>query len=193
MVTRDILMGIGIGAALVFIADPRGGRRRRALARDQFVRASRKTRDALDATARDIANRTTGIVAAARGQLGEEGVDDRRLIERVRAKLGRACSHPHAIDVEAAEGTVMLRGPILANEVDSVLATVQGVRGVRSVTNELEAHDSPEGVPALQGVGSVAGPSLDILQSNWAPATQALVTAVGLAATAVCVTAYARR
>ena len=193
MLTRDMLIGIGIGAALVFIADPRSGRRRRALARDQFVRASRKTLDALDATARDIANRTTGIVAATRGRLGEEGVDDRRLIERVRAKLGRACSHPHAIDVEVAEGTVTLRGPILANEVDSLLATVQAVRGVRSVTNELEAHDSPEGIPALQGVGSVADPSLDILQSNWAPATQALVTAAGLAATAVCIAAYARR
>jgi hypothetical protein len=193
MVTRGMLMGIGIGAALVFIADPRSGRRRRALARDQFVRANRKTRDALDATARDIANRTTGIVAAARGRMGEESVDDRLLLERVRAKLGRACSHPHAVDVEVAEGTVTLRGPILANEVDRVLATVQGVRGVRSVTNELEAHDSPEGIPALQGVGSVADPSLDILQSNWAPATQALVTAAGLAATAVCMAAYARR
>ena len=193
MLTKDMLIGIGIGAVLVFIADPRSGRRRRALARDQFVRASRKTLDALDATARDIANRTTGIVAATRGRLGEEGVDDLRLIERDRAKLGRACSHTHAIDVEVAEGTVTLRGPILANEVDSLLATVQAVRGVRSVTNELEAHDTPEGIPALQGVGSVADPSLDILQSNWAPATQALVTAAGLAATAVCIAAYARR
>jgi BON domain len=193
MVTRDLLVGIGIGAALMFIADPGSGRRRRALARDQFVRGSRKTRDALDATARDVANRTTGVVAAARGRLGEEGVDDRRLIERVRAKLGRACSPPHAIDVDVADGTVTLRGPILADEVDGLLATVRGVRGVRSMTNELEAHDSPEGIPALQGVGSVADPSLDILQSNWAPATQALVTAAGLAAMAVCVAAYARR
>src|SRR5438093_8646363 len=193
VMTRDMLMGIGIGAALMFIADPRSGRRRRALARDQFVRASRKTRDALDATARDIANRTTGIVAAAGDRLGEEGVDDRRLIERVRAKLGRACSHPHAIDVEVVEGTVTLRGPILTNEVDSLLATIQGVRGVRSVMNELEAHDSPEGVPALQGTGSAAAPSLDFLQSKWAPATQALVTAAGLAATVVWMAAYARR
>src|SRR5438093_13094431 len=91
VMTRDMLMGVGIGAALLFIADPRGGRRRRALARDQFVRASRKTRDALDATARDVANRTSGIVAAARGRWADDDVDSRRLIERVRAKLGRAC------------------------------------------------------------------------------------------------------
>jgi gas vesicle protein len=192
MVNRDLLVGIGIGATLAFVADPRSGRRRRALARDQFVRASRKTRDALDATARDIANRTTGVVASARGRMTEDGVDPRRLLERVRAKLGRACSHPHAIDVEVVDGIVTLRGPILASEVDGVLATVYGVRGVREVTNALDVHESPEGVPALQGAGSIADPSLDILQRNWAPATQALVTAAGVA-TAVCVAAYVRR
>jgi BON domain len=193
MVSRDLLVGIGIGAFLLFIADPRAGRRRRALARDQFVRATRKTRDALDATARDIANRTSGTVAAARGRWTGEIVDDRQLLERVRAKLGRACSHPHAIDVDVADGAVTVRGPILANEVDNVLATVRSVRGVQNVTNALETHDSAEGVPALQGEGSIADPELDILQRNWAPATQALVTAAGLAATAVCVAAYVRR
>ena len=193
MVTRDVLVGMGIGALLLFIADPRAGRRRRALATDQFVRASRKTRDALDATARDVANRTTGIVAAARARWTDERVDDRQLLERVRAKLGRACSHPRAIDVDVADGTVTLRGPILANEIDTILTTVRGVRGVVGVTNALEPHESAEGVPALQGQGSIADPELDILQRHWAPATQALVTAAGLAATAVCIAAYTRR
>ena len=193
MVTRDVLVGMGIGALLLFIADPRAGRRRRALATDQLVRASRKTRDALDATARDVANRTTGIVAAARARWTDERVDDRQLLERVRAKLGRACSHPRAIDVDVADGTVTLRGPILANEIDTILTTVRGVRGVVGVTNALEPYESAEGVPALQGQGSIADPELDILQRHWAPATQALVTAAGLAATAVCMAAYARR
>lgn len=193
MVNRDVFVGIGIGAFLLFIADPRTGRRRRALATDQFVRASRKTRDALDATARDVANRTTGIVAATRARWSSERVDDRQLLERVRAKLGRACSHPRALDVDVADGSVTLRGPILANEIDNILTTVRGVRGVVSVTNALEPYESAEGVPALQGQGSIADPELDILQRHWAPATQALVTAAGLAATAVCMAVYARR
>jgi BON domain len=192
MMSRDIWLGIGIGALAAFIADPRGGRRRRALARDQLVRASRKTRDALDATARDLANRTSGMVAATRGRWTDRPVDDRRLVERVRAALGRVCSHPHAIDVEATDGHVTLRGPILASEADRIAGSVAGVRGVTSVANQLEAHDSAEGIPALQGEGRIAGPSLDILQRNWAPATQALVTA-GLAATGICIAAYARR
>jgi gas vesicle protein len=193
MMNRDVLIGMGIGAAVAFMADPRAGRRRRALARDQFVRAGRQTRDALDATARDLANRTSGVVAATRGRITDRDVDDDRLIERVRARLGRACSHPRAIDVAATDGTVTLRGPILASEVANVLSTVRAVRGVQSVTNELEAHESADGIPALQGEGNVADPSLDILQRNWAPATQALVTAAGLAATGICIAAYARR
>lgn len=193
MAMTDICVGVGLGAALMFIADPRSGRRRRALARDQLVRASRKTRDALDATATDVANRTTGIVAATRGRLSNEDVDDARLMERVRAKLGRACSHPHAIEVGVLAGSVTLRGPILADEVDGVLAVARSVRGVRSVTNALEMHDSTDGVPALQGTGSIADSSVDILQRNWAPATQALVAAAGIVASAICVAAYTRR
>jgi hypothetical protein len=189
MISRDIWLGIGIGALAAFVADPRGGRRRRALARDQLVRASRKTRDALDATARDLANRTSGVIASTRGRWRNQPADDRRLVERVRAALGRVCSHPHVIDVEATDGRVTLRGPILASEADSVVACVAGVRGVTSVTNALETHDSADGIPALQGEGR---PSLDLLQRNWAPATQALVTA-GLAATGICIAAYARR
>ncbi|MBI2189140.1 MAG: hypothetical protein HYU37_18745 [Acidobacteria bacterium] len=45
----------------------------------------------------------------------------------------------------------------------------------------LEPHESPEGIPSLQGEGRVAGPTLDILQRNWAPATQALVALTALA------------
>ena len=45
------------------------------------------------------------------------------------------------------------------------------------MTNQLDAHESAEGIPALQGAGRVAGPSLDVLQNNWAPATRAIVGA----------------
>ena len=190
--TKDLLFGIGIGAAVAFMADPRGGRRRRALTRDQLLRVGRKTRDALDATGRDLANRTAGVVAATRGRVMDRDVDDDRLLERVRARLGRACSHPRAIDVEVTDGIVTLRGPILAGEIENVLSAVRAVRGVQSVTNELASHESSEGIPSLQGEGSIADPSLDILQRNWAPATQALVTA-GIAATGICIAAYARR
>lgn len=193
MDTRNLAVGVGVGMALAFIFDPSRGRRRRAVARDKVVRAARKTRDALDATARDIANRTKGVAASTFGRSGEDVVDDHVLVERVRATLGRVCSHPRAIDVAAGNGEVTLRGPILAAEVDDVLSAVRGVRGVLLVRNEIEPHETGEGVPSLQGRGNIPGSRFDIMQRNWAPATQALVAAAGLAATGVCMAAYSRR
>ena len=193
MNTRDIVVSVGVGAALALMFDPQGGGRRRALVRDKMVRASRKTREGLDDVARDVTNRTRGIAAAARGRFSEREVDDEQLLERVRAKLGRVSSHPRAIDVKAIDGEVTLYGPILSREVDNVLSAVASVRGVQSVINELEPHDSPDGIPSLQGEGRVGGPSLDILQRNWAPATQALVGVAAIAATSAAVIAYASR
>jgi hypothetical protein len=193
MNSNELLIGTGVGMAVAFMFDPSRGRRRRALATDRIRRARRKTRDALDATARDIANRTVGIVAATRGRLANDGVDDGILVDRVRAKLGRVCSHPRAIEVEAAQGVVTLRGPVLTPELNDVLGAAARVRGVGSVRNELEPHDSADSVPSLQGAGTVAGSTLDVLQRNWAPGTQALVAAAGLAATGVCLAAYIRR
>jgi hypothetical protein len=179
--------------ATAYILDPSRGRRRRALVRDQLVRASRKTRDAVDATARDLANRTRGVAAATRGRFSAGAVDDKRLVDRVRARLGRVCSHPRAIGVEASEGVVTLRGPVLSAEVDAVLAAAGAVPGVARVLNDLEPHDTAEDVPSLQGEGRIPGASLDIFQRNWAPATQALVAAAGLVATGFLVAAQARR
>jgi hypothetical protein len=57
-----ILSGLGIGAALMYLFDPQGGGRRRALIRDKAVKLNRQTRDALDGTMKDLSNRTKGMV-----------------------------------------------------------------------------------------------------------------------------------
>ena len=82
------MLGIGIGAVATFFADPQDGRRRRALARDQFISASRKTRSALDATARDLAHRRSEVLDTVRGTLEHDAVKDYRLVKRVRAAIG---------------------------------------------------------------------------------------------------------
>jgi hypothetical protein len=172
--------------------DPDRGARRRALLRDKLVLTARKTRDGVDATARDLAHRTRGLIAATRGRFVPEQVDDATLTERVRARLGRVSLHAHALDVLANDGEIILRGPILAEEMPTVLAAINRVRGVKCVVNELEPHASAEGVPSLQGRGRRAGPSIEILQRHWAPATRALVAVAGVAA-GVSAVAYARR
>jgi hypothetical protein len=60
-----LIGGIGMGAALMYMLDPDRGRRRRALARDQLAHVAKRVPDALDATARDLQNRTRGLVAEA--------------------------------------------------------------------------------------------------------------------------------
>jgi hypothetical protein len=191
MNTRDVLTGAGIGAAAAFLLDPNRGNYRRALVRDKMTRAARVTRDGLGATSRDVSNRARGLAAATRGRFSRGTVSDEKLVERVRATLGRGCSHPRAIDVFARNGEITLSGPILAGEVTHLLSLVSAVRGVRNVRNYMQAHDTAEDIPSLQGEGRLAEPSWNVLQRDWAPATRALVTAsivagVGLAA-------YARR
>jgi osmotically-inducible protein OsmY len=71
----------------------------------------------------------------------------------VRSKIGRVVSHPGAIEIAADQGSVTLRGPILAGEVDGLLSCVSSVKGVKGVENLLEAHEQAGGVPGLQGAG----------------------------------------
>jgi hypothetical protein len=192
MNNRALLAGAAVGAAVAYMLDPDRGGRRRALVRDKIVRGAHVTRRALDATARDIANRSRGIASATRTRWSGEAVDDWRLVERVRAKLGRVCSHPRAIDIDARDGEITLRGPILVDEADDVLTMAETMPGVRSVVNELEPHDSAQGIPSLQGAGRLGQSGVDVFQRTWAPATRALVAAAALAGGAAAL-AYARR
>jgi hypothetical protein len=192
MDSRALLAGVGCGAALAFMFDPDRGARRRAMVRDKAVRGTRRTRRAVDATICDMSNRARGIAASARGRWSGAPIDDITMVERVRARMGRVSTHPRAIDVDARDGVVTLSGPILAAEVQDVMSTTAGVAGVVSVVNELDVHDSAEGIPSLQGEGQRAGSSYDLFQRTWAPGTRALV-GIGIAAASLAAVNYARR
>ncbi len=188
-----LLAGAGLGALLMFMVDPVRGARRRALVRDKAVRGARVSGRAVAATATDLANRTRGVAANAWGSIRPESVDDARLIDRVRAALGRVCSHPGAIGVEAIDGELTLRGDVLTSEAEAILVAAGSVRGVYGVVDELEQYASADGVPSLQESGHSGEPSLDLLQRPWAPAKRALVGMAAVAAAAFSVAAYARR
>src|SRR5947209_6973026 len=109
--------GAGLGAGLMYLLDPQGGRRRRALARDKAASALNKGGDAVKKTSRDLGNRTRGLVSQVGSRLrqGEDvQVDDKVLCNRVRSKLGHAISHASALEVTAEDGRVTLAGPVLA-------------------------------------------------------------------------------
>ncbi len=180
-----LLSGVAIGAGTMFLLDPDRGARRRALIRDKGVRAANKTTDGLDALTRDVANRTRGAAASLRGRFDRRTPDERKLIERVRAELGRVVAHPRAIDVSVLhEGCVCLTGPILSSEADTALGAIAGVRGVSTVEDNLERHDSPEGIPALQGGRVHTGRRMGLLQGSWSPTTKLMVALTGTAVAA---------
>ena len=146
-----LLTGFGMGIGLMYFLDPDRGRRRRALVRDKVTHASRVSRSAVGATSRDVANRATGVAARMRRALRRDGVEDEKLVARVRASIGHVVAHPRAVEVEAYDGVVTLRGPILESEVNPLLTAVEQTPGVREVIADLDEYSTPADVPALQG------------------------------------------
>jgi hypothetical protein len=149
-----LLGGVGLGAGLMYLLDPDGGRRRRALARDKAVHGLKVGGKALRRTSVDVGNRTRGLVAGAASHLRKGSADDQKLEGRVRSKLGRHLSHPSALQVQCQDGLVILSGPVLASELDKVLDKVQKIKGVQEVESRLEVHESAENVSSLQGESS---------------------------------------
>ena len=189
---RAWLCGVGVGATTMYLLDPDLGRRRRAVVRDKAIRAGRKTWDAADATARDVGQRAAGMTARARAMFETDTPDDRVLCARVRSELGRATSHPRAIDVQARAGTVALVGDALASEIPAIVRRVESVRGVCEVESQLTPHADAGGVPSLQGEAARPSHWPSWVRSGWSP-TAMLVAGVGAAAAAVAVGARAGR
>jgi hypothetical protein len=166
-----VLSAAAAGAGLMYLLDPQGGRRRRALVRDQLVRAAHRTGDAVDTTSRDVTNRARGVVAELRSRLAPPRVADEVLRERVRARIGSVIGHAGAIEAAVSDGRVTLRGPVLADEVDRLVRRVRAVPGVREVADQLDVHDGPGDVPALQGRprSPRGGEVFELLQTRWSP------------------------
>ena len=66
----SFLCGAALGAAIMYFLDPQGGRRRRALVRDQAVSLANQAGDYAGKTARDLSNRATGLAHETRRMVG---------------------------------------------------------------------------------------------------------------------------
>ena len=174
------LGGIGLGATLMYVLDPQGGRRRRALVRDQLVHLIHELGEFADGTGRDAANRARGLWAEVRSAIDGRTPDDRTLAERVRSHLGRCVSHPWAITVAVDEGQVTLTGPVLADEVDGLLSRVRNVPGASEVVNRLEVHPEAGDFPALQGGTTRTGALSEPFQENWSPTLRLMAGTLGV-------------
>lgn len=159
--TWKLAGALGLGAALVYVLDHTGGR------------ASRRQR-----AARALRVRGRRWLESARRLVRLDQFSARRLAARVRSTISFAVSEPGAIDLKVEDGRVILRGPIPARELDSLLDAVWRTRGVDHVDVRLELLDSAEEMPALDRVSE---PST---RRGWAPAFRmvAVLSGGGLAA-----------
>jgi len=142
----QLLTGIVLGAAAMYLLDPDRGARRRSLLRDQGVHAGHKLSDGLSARARDARNRIRGTAHELRARFRNDAVDDEVLHQRVRSAIGRVAAHPGAITVTSAQGRVILEGDVFEDELEDLIEQVRGVRGVEEVQNQLTVHRSAEGI-----------------------------------------------
>lgn len=128
--------GAGLGAALMYLFDPKNGGRRRSLTRDKAGKVARQGGDKLAATARDLRNRSVGTAREATGRFKRQTPTDQVLAERVRAELGHLTT-PGVVEVNAHQGCITLTGQVPSEGVDDLLKTVRRVRGVTEVDNRL--------------------------------------------------------
>jgi uncharacterized membrane protein len=181
-----LLGGIGLGAGLMYLLDPNRGRRRRAVMRDTINHAGHLLSRAAGITSRDISHRAQGLWAEGGHLFTHDEVSDEVLTARVRSKVGRAVTHPHAIRVTALDGHVSLSGDILSSEVDDLLICAAKVRGVRTVENQLTIHERADGVSSLQGGRPRHRGSFELMQNNWSPTARLLTGVTGGALLTYC-------
>lgn len=186
-----VLGSAGVGAAAMYFFDPERGHRRRALARDQCVSACRRSARAASIVGQDSRNRLYGLFAETWSTYTEPPPDDDVLVQRVRSQLGHFIGHRTDLIVTALNGHVTLHGPILAKEVQPLLAKLRKIRGVRSVHHKLDIHLDPEEAPELSGDGRTQNAHL-ATQTRWSPAAQAALGMAALGLTGACLLSRTR-
>jgi hypothetical protein len=164
----------------MYLFDPKRGRSRRAIARDKAASLYGDSAHYAGKLQRDLRNRAVGLAASAKGKLTrEDEIADQKLEARVRTKLGRVTTHPHAIHVRAESGRVTLEGLVLTNEVNDLISAVRSVPGVCEVQNRLKAHEEPGSIPSLQGRTERPRERSEFMQANWSPTARLVASAFG--------------
>jgi hyperosmotically inducible periplasmic protein len=142
--------GLAIGGALMYLLDPRAGTRRRIVLRDRTGSLLHRSVRLSGKFARHFTNKLGGAIMLAADAARSQGKDsDAKIQARVRSTLGRAITHPRAIDVSVVNGQVTLRGTLAPHLAGVVVRATERVRGVRGVEN-LIAAPAEEVTPPIQ-------------------------------------------
>jgi len=168
-----------IGAAAAYLMDLRSGKRRRALVCDKALYLLRKSKASAHHTLRNFRNHFAGLRARWSALTPAGKPSDRKLECQIRTKLGRLVSHPHSIRVDVEHGGVSLRGLVLAEEAERLVATVRLMQGVDSVKNELLVCKQPAHISGLQGGRPRGYPRRQWRYKHWSPIVRLAAVLVG--------------
>lgn len=149
---------LAAGAAAMYFFDPATGRRRRAQARDRTAAACSDADRYVRGKCQHAADRLQGVVAETRSKLASHPIDDARLHERIRARLGHLVEHAGAVEVEVRDGEVKLSGEVSEAEAQSVPRAIGRMPGVSSVESALTVGESSDNGQAGTADVARAGP-----------------------------------
>jgi osmotically-inducible protein OsmY len=152
------ILGAVAGALVQYLLDPARGRARRAKLRDRSVAAVRRP---MKRVRRTSGQKVTYLRGRARGmghRLAPSGppVDDRTLVDKVRSEvLGSPRFGRYSLNVDAADGVVVLRGQVDERDaISDLVGAVGKVTGVRRVENLLHTpHTVAPNVQPVQQPG----------------------------------------
>jgi hypothetical protein len=145
-----LALGASLGVAGYTLLDPQRGAARRAMLRDKAVSRARRIGKGARGRWLDAGKRVRGMAHEWKARWREREVADDKLEQRVRARIGRAVSHPAALQIKTLDGCVEISGAILAHEVAALRSALVGVRGVKGVFEQLDVYETPDGIPTLQ-------------------------------------------
>ena len=136
-----------IGAVLMYVFDPRAGRRRRHLAYDRSAAAVRHSARRVGRWGRRLSAEAVGMTQRVRHLRPSQApaANDEALADRVRSTILRAATIPHGrINVNVQHGVVVLRGQLdRLDQIRSLNEAAKRVPGVREVVNYLHLPHTP--------------------------------------------------
>jgi uncharacterized membrane protein len=168
----------GAGAVTMYFLDPNRGKRRRAMLEDTFVHSGHELGKFARRFHRDVRHRIEGAVAETRHLFDREQVSDSVLEQQIRTAIGRAVSHPGAVEVNCTEGSVFLGGWVLVDEVNELNSAVRSVTGVKDLSTFLNTTDHAEHISALQG-GVRRRHLPAFLRESWSPTARVFAGCAG--------------
>jgi hypothetical protein len=150
---RAILAAASVGALAMYLLDPGQGRRRRALARDQFAHAGHAfehARRRMNRRGRFLRGVAKGVGHDAAHLVRHDGhyplADNETLVARVRSEvLGDERLKAGEIHVDAYEGCVTLRGQL--PDVEAVRRVINAVKHVEGVVEVRSYLHLPGEIP----------------------------------------------